>query len=59
MATMYALALVAAVAVVSSTATPLVKRAVAYYDPNAGGGSEIDLAAPPLGEPLNVSLVAY
>lgn len=58
-AVMYALPLVAAFAAVSSLATPLAKRAVAYYDPNAGGGSELDLAAPPLGEPLNVSIVAY
>ncbi|PPQ65019.1 hypothetical protein CVT26_015728 [Gymnopilus dilepis] len=33
---------------------PLEKRAVAFFNPAAGGGSMLDSAAPPLGEPLNV-----
>ncbi|KZT18505.1 hypothetical protein NEOLEDRAFT_1184215 [Neolentinus lepideus HHB14362 ss-1] len=35
-------------------ATPLAKRAVAYYAPSAGGGSELDDAGSGGGEPLNV-----
>ncbi|KZT18150.1 hypothetical protein NEOLEDRAFT_1143771 [Neolentinus lepideus HHB14362 ss-1] len=35
-------------------ATPLAKRAVAYYAPTAGGGSELDNAGSGGGEPLNV-----
>ncbi|KZO96324.1 hypothetical protein CALVIDRAFT_113071 [Calocera viscosa TUFC12733] len=30
------------------------KRAVAYYNPNNGGGSEVDIVSAGLGEPLNV-----
>ncbi|EJU02566.1 hypothetical protein DACRYDRAFT_94372 [Dacryopinax primogenitus] len=30
------------------------KRTVAYYNPNNGGGSEVDIVSPGLGEPLNV-----
>lgn len=32
------------------------KRAVAFFPPVDGGGSQLDSAAPPLGEPLNVRI---
>lgn len=35
-----------------------VERAVAYYDPNANGGSMLDDAGSGGGEPLNVSLIS-
>ncbi|TFK53859.1 hypothetical protein OE88DRAFT_1710972 [Heliocybe sulcata] len=37
-----------------ASATPLQKRAAAYYAPSAGGGSELDNAGDGYGEPLNV-----
>lgn len=45
-----------ALSVPSQTPT-LVERAVAYYDPNANGGSMLDDAGSGGGEPLNVSLI--
>lgn len=33
-----------------------IKRAVSFFDPNAGGGSMLDSVGGDLGEPLNVSL---
>ncbi|KZV73142.1 hypothetical protein PENSPDRAFT_733127 [Peniophora sp. CONT] len=45
------------VALLSTSAfavTTPVKRAVAYYNPADNGGSMLDVAAAPLGEPLNV-----
>lgn len=36
-----------------AASTPI-KRAVAYYNPADNGGSMLDVAAAPLGEPLNV-----
>jgi hypothetical protein len=46
--------LVALVIAQVAVSTPLEKRAAAYYSPSAGGGSQLDLAAAPLGEPMNV-----
>lgn len=39
-----------------AAASVLDKRAVAYYAPIAGGGSELDNTNNGLGEPLNVGL---
>lgn len=41
-----------------AVSTPLEKRAVAYYAPSANGGSQLDLAAAPLGEPMNVRVLS-
>lgn len=50
---LFTIALLAAQAAVG-LASPYRRDGVAYYAPNANGGSELDLAAAPLGEPLNV-----
>lgn len=53
---MYSLLLLTTIAVhVWVLATPTAKRtAEAFFPPIDGGGSELDVAASPLGEPLNV-----
>lgn len=52
-------AAVALFALASVVASSPAKRAVAYYAPAAGGGSQLDVAAAPLGEPLNVSVEVF
>jgi hypothetical protein len=38
-------------------ATPMAKRATAFFNPSAGGGSMLDNAGGGLGEPMNVSRI--
>ena len=55
-ATFFALTSLALSLAQVASATPLEKRAVAYYDPNANGGSMLDSVGGGLGEPLNVRI---
>jgi len=38
----------------TASATPLEKRVTDFFSPAAGGGSELDIVSPGLGEPMNV-----
>ena len=46
------------VPVLAAMATPLMKRASAFFNPVQGGGSWLDNAGDGFGEPLNVSNLA-
>jgi hypothetical protein len=54
-----AITILALASVVASVPAQSEKRAVAYYAPSAGGGSQLDVAAAPLGEPLNVRMDVF
>ena len=47
--------LVGLLAIQTVQASPLTKRASAFFPPTQGGGSELDIVSPGLGEPLNVN----
>ena len=51
--------IILAVPVIAAVASPMMKRATAFFNPVNGGGSWLDNAGDGFGEPLNVSVSTH